>query len=786
MIYPDDFETRLGFDQVRQRILGYCLGDPAKKRVSEISFIADFDHLLPILLQNAEAKQIMDRGEDLPLQSYDDPESWFQIAAIEGNFLEGTDFLKITKAWQMIQQAKQFLQKNQAQCPTLFQLTLPVGEGKVFNLAIGKTIDDEGLVKDNASPELARIRRRRREEQLKVRRVADQIMRQAREAGWTPEGSNPTVRDGRLVIPITAEHKRKIKGYIIDQSATGQTVYLEPGEVMEANNDLRDLELEERQEVVRILRELTTLLCQHLPELQQGYEFLSWVDFNRAKAKYSRDLSAGLPFLEKIPAVRWKNARHPLLFLSLKGKRPLVPLTVSLLPGDRFLLVSGPNAGGKSVCLKTVGLIQYMLQCGLLVPMEEDSVMGLFTKILLDIGDQQSIENDLSTYSSHLKNMDFFIRQSTGETLVLMDELGSGTDPNFGGGIAQAVLEQLVKKKVWGLATTHYYNLKVFASNFPGMRNAAMLFDSEHLLPLFQLQIGQPGSSFALEIARKTGLSAETLAAAEHIIGKDLTGLETLMKEVAEEKQLLTEKEKAINLREVKVESLLKQYETLHGQLEKQKKEILNKAKSEASTLLQETNREIEKTIRHIRENKAEKQETRKVRQGLKELEKKVKPVSSGALKQAEPVLVGNKVRMIGGEGTGTVLSIKGKTAIVQFGEMRSTVKMERLIKTENIAAGKAGRPVVIGLELHQRQSEFYPVLDIRGKRVEEVLPLLIRFMDDSILLGQSEVKILHGKGEGVLRKVVREYLKKVKGVAGFQDEHADRGGDGMTLVKLK
>lgn len=786
MIYPDDFETRLGFDQIRHRIRQYCLGDLGRKKVSGISFLSDKGLIESYLFQNLEAKQILDRGDEVPVEPYDDPEIWFQTAAIVDNFLEGSDFLKIGSALKIIQTANDFLQKNQTTYPALFRLSVPVNLEKKMLDEIQQKIDDDGEVKDNASHELSRIRKRLREEERKIRRIADQIMQQALEQGWVAEGSNPTIRDGRLVIPIAAEHKRKIKGYIVDQSSTGQTVYLEPGEVMEANNDLRDLELEERKEIIRILRELTLLLREHLPELENGYEFLAALDFNRAKAKYSQDIEATLPVIEKSPALQWKNARHPLLLLSLKGKRRLIPLTVELPKNSRFLLVSGPNAGGKSVCLKTVGLIQYMFQCGLLVPLQEDSVMGVFQKIFLDIGDQQSIENDLSTYSSHLHNMDFFIRQSGEETLVLMDELGSGTDPNFGGGIAQAVLEQLVKNKVWGFATTHYYNLKVFASNFPGMRNAAMLFDTEHLLPLFQLAIGQPGSSFALEIARKTGLSTETLAAAERIIGKELTGLETLIKQVAEEKQQLSEKDKDIRQREAQLSLALARYEDLAGKLESQKKDILNKAKVEASTLLQETNREIEKTIRHIRENKADKHETRKVRQGLKEMERKVKPPASSPPLQSEPLVVGDKVRMVGGEGTGTLLEVKGKTAIVQFGELRSTVKTERLVKSSTITANKMVRPVVKGVELHQRQSEFSSVLDIRGKRVEEVLPLLVRFMDDAVLLSQSEVKILHGKGEGVLRKVVRDYLKALKSIANFHDEHADRGGDGMTLVTLR
>lgn len=786
MIYPFDIETRLGFDQVRQKLINYCLGPLGQRHVTDISFKSDSETILTLLSHNFEAKQILDRGEDLPIRTYDDPEVWFQTAAIEGNFLEGEDFLKIAKALILIQTSTDFLKKNQTNYPALFQLTANVNSGKKLLDSIQQKIDDDGRVKDNASPSLSRIRKRLREEELKIRRVADQIMRQARDQDWTPEGSHPTIREGRLVIPIKAEHKRKIKGYIIDESSTGQTVYLEPGEVMEANNDLRDLELEERKEIIKILQELTSLIRIQLPELESGYEFLGWVDFSRAKAKFSREIDAGLPAIEKKPMIDWKQARHPLLFLSLKGKRPLIPLTIELMHENRFLLVSGPNAGGKSVGLKTIGIIQFMLQCGMLVPMREDSVMGIFSNIFLDIGDQQSIENDLSTYSSHLKNMDFFIRNSNDSTLVLMDELGAGTDPNFGGGIAQAVLEQLVKKNVWGLATTHYYNLKVFASNFPGMRNGAMLFDTENLLPLFRLETGQPGSSFALEIARKTGLSGETLEAAERIIGKDLTGLETLMKQVADEKQQLYEKEKEISAREITLESTLKHYEELVGKLESQKKEILNNAKAEASTLLQETNREIEKTIRHIRENKAEKQETRKVRQGLKDLERKVKPVANTVVKPSGPLVEGDKVRMIGGEVTGTILSLKDKTAIIQFGDLRSTVKTDRLIKSDQVHAPKFARPVTRGVELHQRQSDFSPVLDIRGKRVEEVLPLLMRFIDDAILLSQSQVKILHGKGEGVLRKVAREYLKKLKDVTSCVDEHADRGGDGMTIVTLK
>ncbi len=786
MIYPADFEARLGFDQIRQRLAQYCVGELGRKNVSAIAFMTSADPITVLLHQNLEARQILDQGDALPVYTYDDPSTWFDTAAIEGNFLESGDFLKIKNALDNVELALSFLEKNKERYPALHRLSHGVGSGKRLRDAIRKVIDDDATVVDNASPTLAKVRRRVREEEQKLRRVADQIMRKVLEQGWSPSGSNPTIRDGRLVIPILAEHKRKIKGYVIDESATGQTVYLEPGEVMEANNDLRDLELEERKEIVRILRELTSFLRQDLPEIENGYQFMGWLDFNKAKAKFSRDLSSTIPVIKPGPALHWKVARHPLLFFNLKGKRALVPLDIALPDDRRFLLVSGPNAGGKSVCLKTVGLIQYMFQCGLLVPVREDTVMGIFNSIFLDIGDQQSIENDLSTYSSHLKNMNFFLRQSDPSTLVLMDELGAGTDPNFGGGIAEAVLQELVSKKVWGLATTHYYNLKVFASNFPGMRNGAMLFDTEHLLPLFRLEIGKPGSSFALEIARKTGLSDATLDNAEKIIGKELTGLETLMKQVADEKQKLEARSDEVKQREEQLESTLAHYDELVKKLESQKKDIINSAKAEASVLLKETNREIEKTIRHIRENKAEKQETRKVRQGLKDLEKKVKPASVPQIKISGPIREQDKVRMIGGEVTGTVLTIKGKTAIVQFGELRSTVKTDRLVRSDEVAVQKTMRPVTRGIELHRRQSDFTPVLDVRGKRVEEVLPLLQRFMDDAVLLNQAEVKIIHGKGEGVLRKVVREYLKGLRGVESFKDEHADRGGEGLTIVVLK
>lgn len=786
MIFPSEFEHKLGFDQIRQRLINYCLSPLGIRLVDEMSFSADFTAIQTLLKQNLEFKLILEKGDEFPASNYSDPTEYFKTAAVQDSFLEEEAFHSILLSLQTILACRKFLIANQEPYPELFKLTQPVSVSLELVKAIESKFDDKGQVRDNASAELGRIRKRIRDEQYRVKRLIEQIFRQAVGHGWVPEGSSTTIRDGRLVIPVLAEHKRKLSGFIMDESSTGQTVYMEPAEVLEANNEIRDLFHADRREVVKILRELTNLLRNNLPQLRDAYQFLSIIDFTRAKAKLSLDIKAELPKLKPDSDLNWMHARHPLLYLSLKGKREVVPLTIDLTNENPFLLVSGPNAGGKSVCLKTVGLIQYMAQCGLLVPLHDKSTVGIYKKIFLDIGDQQSIENDLSTYSSHLKNMSFFLQNSDSTTLVLMDELGAGTDPNFGGGIAESILAGLIDRKVWGVATTHYYNLKLFASNHSSIRNGAMQFDSQKLEPLFQLEIGKPGSSFALEIARKTGLPKGTIQRAEEIIGQELTGLETLMKSVAEEKQSLDKRLREIEIREKKLNETLSQYQTLSAELNTKKKEILDKAKTEASNLLKDTNREIEKTIRHIRENKAEKKETKKVREGLQSLVEKVKPVMQ-VRAQHDKIAMGDSVRLIGQEVSGKVLSIKDEVATVQFGDLRSQVKVKQLVRSDQVVSNPAFEKVrSIGLDVMRKQSTFVNTLDIRGKRVEEVNSVLDQFIDDAMLLGQSELKILHGKGEGVLRKVVRERLKKIKGVASIADEHVDRGGDGITVVVLK
>jgi DNA mismatch repair protein MutS2 len=786
MVFPSEFEQKLGFDQIRHRLKNYCLSPLGIGRVDQMNFSFDFEIILTQLKQNLEFKNILEKDEEFPSTHYIDPTEYFKTAAIEGAFLEQEAFYEILRSLQTIVACKKFLESNHEVYPELGKLTQPVSVSSALVKSIESRFDEKGHVRDNASPELGRIRKRIRDEQSRVKHLIDQLFRQAVGNGWVPEGISTTIRDGRLVIPVLAEHKRKISGFIMDESATGQTVYLEPAQALEANNEIRDLIHAERREIIKILRELTTLVRENLPELRDAYYFLALLDFTRAKAKFSRDIGAELPRLANGPDLNWMHARHPLLYLSLKGKREVVPLTIDLTNQKSFLLVSGPNAGGKSVCLKTVGLIQYMAQCGLLVPLHDKSTVGIFKKIFLDIGDQQSIENDLSTYSSHLKNMAFFLNHSDENTLVLLDELGAGTDPNFGGGIAESVLMGLLNQKVWGVATTHYYNLKVFASNHSGIRNGAMQFDAKKLEPLFQLDIGKPGSSFALEIATKTGLSNEIIRQAETLIGKELTGLESLMKTVAEEKQSLENRTREIGLREKKLTETLARYDALNLELNSKKKEIIEKAKSEASHLLKETNREIEKTIRHIRENKAERKETRKVRDGLQNVAQKVKPEIPVRI-QSDKIETGDYVRLVGQEVSGKVISIKDNMALVQFGDLRSQIETKRLIRSDQAISNPAfARIKKSGLDISQKQSLFVNTLDIRGKRVEEVNSALDQFIDDAILLGHAEVKILHGKGEGVLRKVVRERLKGNKAIASVANEHVERGGDGITVVILK
>lgn len=784
MIYPDQLEEKLGFDHVRQAMRNYCSSPAAIRRVDEIRFLTDHGNLLPLLHQTFEFKQIIEKRESFPSQHYYDPANWYPKIFPDGNYLDEHELLDLARSLETVGGCITFLKKSKENYPVLFALSEPVTAGGGVIELINSKIDDRALVRDSASPELSRIRKRLREEQSRLRKLSEQIFARAVSEKWVPEGALPTIRDGRVVIPVLAEHKRRMRGLILDESATGQTVFMEPAEMLDANNEIREHEHAEKREVIRILKSLTDEVRTRYDDLTVALGFLTEMDFIRAKARYAVDVEGNLPEVRHEPQLALRQGRHPMLYLSLRGKRGIVPLDIDLNAAHRMLLVSGPNAGGKSVCLKTVGLLQYMLQCGLLVPAHPDSVMGIFDSIFLDIGDQQSIENDLSTYSSHLRNMNVFIREADACSMVLVDEMGSGTDPNFGGAIAQAILHALLEKKVWGVATTHYYNLKVFAGQHSGVRNAAMRFDEKNMVPLYVLDIGKPGSSFALEIARKTGLPEATLDEASRLAGKELAGFETLMRTLEQEQQELRERQNVMEKQEIELRRSLEKYTSLSAELDAKKKEIMARAKAEAQQLLSDTNRQIEKTIRHIRENRAEKKETLKVRKGLQDLKGRIASPEVSPPKDV-PLKQGDFVRITGQDGRGVIQSIKGKNALVQFGEIKSIVDLKKL---EKAPTGRGEREISqtnTGFSLLEKRAGFNSMLDLRGKRAEEVGPLLDQFMDTAILLGAGELSILHGKGGGVLRKIVRDHLKRYREVESVNDEHIDRGGDGITLVVL-
>jgi DNA mismatch repair protein MutS2 len=784
MIFPSDFEKRIGFDQIRERLTANCLCPLGVEEVNAIGFIRNKAEIETLLNQNLEFKSILEKSEAYPDQHFNDPREFLAMASIEGSHLTTEVIVSIRNSLVTISDWAAFLTKRKEMYPNLFALTTVVTVPSSLIKFIDSKIGEDGKIKDNATPDLSRIRKKIASEQARVRKTIESVLRSAQENNLIAPGTQLSFREGRVVIPVSTEHKRRIKGFIIDESATGQTVFIEPAEVMESNNEIRDLQHEEKREEIRILKEITTQIRGNLESLNKCYLFLGKIDLNRAKAKVAILLESEKPVMSDGQSFTWYQARHPLLFILLKSKKTIVPLNIDLDAKNRFLLISGPNAGGKSVCLKTIGLLQYMFQCGLLVPANSRSSFRIFNSIFLDIGDQQSIENDLSTYSSHLKNMAAFIANADHTSLILIDEMGAGTDPNFGGGIAEAVLSELIERKAWGVVTTHYYNLKTLAENTDGIRNAAMLFDTSKLEPLFSLEIGKPGSSFAMELARKSNLPASTLKRASELIGEGLTGLESLMKKVMEEKQALEREKRTIDSRIQKLEADKSRYDKLSNELEAKKKEIIGKAKEEASMLLQETNREIEKTIRHIRENKAEKKETRKVREKLTDLSQKVKPEKRQQEVVKEKFKEGDSVRLAGQESSGTILLIQDKKAIVQFGLIKTTVPLDKLLRSDSIEGGK--KLISVGVDWSSKRAAFNSTIDLRGKRGDEALALVDNFLDDAILLSAAEIRILHGKGDGILRKLIREHLKKNKSVASIQDEHVERGGDGISLIILK
>ena len=821
MIYPQNFEQKIGFDQIKSLIKEKCLSALGIDYTDKMKFSTDYETIRKQLNQTWEFVHIIENADDFPANFFFDVRPALRRIRIEGTFLEEAELFDLRRSLETIQGIIRFLhpdEEEEIKYPYLYELSKEISAFPQLIKQIDSILDKFGHIKDNASPELAQIRNSITATLSGISRSLNAILRSAQSEGFVDKEVSPTMRDGRLVIPVAPSYKRKIKGIVHDESASGKTIFIEPAEVVEANNRVRELENEERREVVRILTSFTDELRPFADEIIYSYEFLAEIDFIRAKALFATEIGGVLPTFENLRQIEWFHATHPLLFLSLKRQgKTVVPLDLTLDEKNRILLISGPNAGGKSVCLKTAGLLQYMLQCGLLVPMHDNSRTGIFRDIFIDIGDEQSIEDDLSTYSSHLTHMKYFVRNANENSLLLIDEFGGGTEPQIGGAIAEALLDRFNQKRAYGVITTHYQNLKHFAEDTEGIINGAMLYDRHLMQPLFKLSIGNPGSSFAIEIARKIGLPEEVIASASEKVGSAYIDMDKYLQDIVRDKRYWENKRQNIRLREKKLEELTARYEADLTTLEKQRKELLKQAKGDAAQLLAEANARIENTIREIKEAQAEKEKTRAARQKFEQFKSKLNEetesddIVSRKLKQINerkkrkqqkkkeetttspaptPISPGDPVRLKGQTSVGEVLDIEGNNATVAFGMLKSTVKIDRLekvsksqIKKENAKATFLG--VKTSDDMREKQLHFKQEIDVRGMRADEAIQAVTYFIDDAIQVGCARVRILHGTGTGVLRQVIRQYLKTVPGVAHFQDEHVQFGGAGITVVEL-
>ena len=782
-----------------------CLSTLGRQFVAKMSFQTKHDQLQKLLLQTDEFRFLLHSGADFPSQHYHDVNPQLVRASLPGAYLDVAAFFAVKMSLRTIRQALTFFtQAAEELYPTLRLLGIGVQVDRNLLAALDKVVDDEGLVRDDASPLLRQLRQELITRQGMLRKQIAGILRHAKNEGWIPGDAEPTIRGGRLVLPVVAEHKRRVKGLIHDESASGQTVFIEPEAVFELNNDIKDLENAYQRELMRILTSLTDQLRPHIPDLRKAYQYLGLLDFIRAKARLALRVEATLPVLHPRPQLLWKQVRHPLLYLTFlthakDDPRTVVPLDIELTLEQRILLISGPNAGGKSVSMKTVGLVQYMLQCGLLIPAGEGSEAGMFDDIFLDIGDEQSLENDLSTYSSHLLAMKQFVTLAGRRSLVLIDEFGTGTEPALGGAIAEAVLEQLNRARSFGVITTHYTNLKNYAERTEGIVNGAMRYDPEQLQPLYRLEIGKPGSSFAIEIARKIGLPKQLVERATQLVGKDKIRYDQLLEGLEKEKSELEARTAEAAKAERRLKKAAQEYQDLKKYLDDTTLEVLREAKQKAKLLLRDTNQQIEATIQEIRLGQADKDRTKEARGKLDTFVREKlqieppKPKATRELAEAGTLSVGDKVALIGQEGYGELMSVKGKTAEVSFGGMKTIIKISQLekltrseIREREKEAARRAPAQYAGFSTTGKMSTFSPTLDLRGERAEDALTKITAYVDDAVMLGVPEIKILHGRGNGVLRQVVRDYLHRTRQVASVADEHADRGGDGATVAVLK
>lgn len=826
MIYPDNYEHKIGFDQIRSILQGLCLSNLGQELVNDMVYKTNYDTILTLLHRTEEMLRIESGDEEFPTDFFFDVRPMLKRIRVEGTFMDVAEMYDLRRSLETIRRLVSFFKISDDEAPLYPYLSALAGDVAIYpqlTKEIDLILDKTGGIRDNASPELLAIRRNLSATMAGLSRTLNTILRKAQNEGYVDKDVAPTMRDGRLVIPVLPTFKRKIHGIVHDESASGKTVYIEPAEVVEANNHIRELEIEERREIVRILTAFTDKLRPYADDIALSYDFLAEIDFIRAKALFAIDINATLPHVERECQVEWYHAIHPLLLLTLRRQyKDVVPLDITLDNKNRILLISGPNAGGKSVCLKTVGLLQYMMQCGLLVPMYDNSHMGIFDSIFIDIGDEQSIEDDLSTYSSHLSHMKQCVRNCNERSLLLIDEFGGGTEPQIGGAIAEALLDRFNRRGAYGVITTHYQNLKHFAENTEGIINGAMLYDRHHMQPLFVLSIGNPGSSFAIEIARKIGLPEDIISDASDKVGSDYISMDKYLQDIVRDKRYWENKRQNIRQKEKQLEELTNRYTQNLERIDRERKEWLAKAKDEARALLSDTNTRIESTIKEIREAQADKERTKEARKKLDEFKRQIAAEDAAAAeedkiqreirklkereqrkqqKRNEPqpekketpltIVVGDAVRIKGQNAVGEVIALTEREATVAFGMVQSKIKRDRLEKVgrNQLKREAARKSTFISAattdDMREKQLSFTNEIDVRGMRVDEALQAITYFIDDAIQVGCGRVRILHGTGTGALRMAIRQYLKTVKGVAHFADEHIQLGGAGITVVDL-
>jgi len=834
MIYPENFEQKIGFDQIRQLLKKNCSSSLGQEKVDELAFLTNFDALLEQLDRGDEFRRILVQEQTFPESHYLDVRPALKRLRIEGTWMDEAELFDLRRSLESIYKIVRFFAPDSEGNTPYPRLSALAGQTFVYPEVLKKIdgiLSKFGKILDNASPELSRIRRELTQTMSGLSRRLNQIMKQAQSEGIVEKDASPSMRDGRLVIPVSPMYKRKIRGIVHDESATGKTVFIEPEELVEANNKIRELENEERREVIRILITFSDGIRPLAEEMVSSYSFLGEIDFVRSKARFALEINAIRPRMEDEPSLDWVKAVHPLLMLSLrKQHKDVVPLTLTLNAVNRILIISGPNAGGKSVCLKTVGLLQYMVQCGLMIPLHDSSRVGWFERLFIDIGDEQSIENDLSTYSSHLLNMKYFLRYSQGNTLLLIDEFGSGTEPKIGGAMAEACLDRYNSQGAYGVITTHYSNLKHYADEHEGLLNGAMLYDRHEMRPLFVLETGRPGSSFAIEIARKIGLPEEVIAEASAKVGSDYIDMDKFLQDIVRDKRYWENKRQSIRQQEKKLAELTERYETDLSEMNKQRKEIISKAKTDASQILNDSNALIENTIRGIKEAQAEKERTKELRKELqgfkdsvsiepsasevesealnqKRLDNKIDKIrrreeekvrrASGTVEQVKEVplkpspkvfALKDTVRIKGQTAVGTILEMKGLKAVIGFGSVKSTVLLE-LLEPAKFQKEKENPYTTLGRrtsdEIREKKLQFKQDIDVRGQRGDEALQTVMYYVDDAIMTGVSRIRILHGTGTGALRQLIRQYLGTVPGVKKYGDEHIQFGGAGITVVDL-